>query len=41
MERDNYLKKLFDMLDDHDTYIIVNKDPTNRITTDFRSLLRR
>ena len=35
----NYLEKMHDILHDNDTYRLIDKDPTKKLTTEIRTLL--
>ncbi|KYN28656.1 hypothetical protein ALC57_01909 [Trachymyrmex cornetzi] len=41
MNLDNYKSKMNELLADQSTYMVVSKDPTNKITTKIRSLLTK
>ncbi|KYQ46837.1 hypothetical protein ALC60_14128, partial [Trachymyrmex zeteki] len=41
LNKDNYISKMEEILSDNNTYEIINKDPTNKLTSDLRSLLVR
>lgn len=41
LDKDDYLRKMNDLLSDSDTYIVVKRDPTNKIISSLRDLLNR
>ena len=40
MNRENYRKKMFEILKDQTTYNVIDKDPTNKINLEIRNLLK-
>ncbi|KAG5308732.1 SWET1 protein, partial [Acromyrmex insinuator] len=40
MNRESYRGKMYEILNDQSTYILINKDPTNKITTEISNLLK-
>ncbi|EFN69198.1 hypothetical protein EAG_00289, partial [Camponotus floridanus] len=41
LDRDDYLTKMKDLLDDNNTYVVSNKDPSKRICNDLNEILKR
>ena len=41
LDKDAYLNKMTTLLSDVDTYVLVNKDPTKKLTTALRSMLTK
>ncbi|KAG5312845.1 COX1 oxidase, partial [Acromyrmex insinuator] len=40
LSRDSYKEKIYDILNDHSTYILIKKGPTNKITSEIGNLLK-
>ena len=40
MNRENYRKKMYEILNDQTTYKVIDKDPTNKINLEIRNLLK-
>jgi len=41
LDKENYLNIIEEVLNDTDTYIKINKDPTRKLTSDIRKVLAR